>query len=109
VTLEEAIMELTSLTPSGGAFRLGDHDVTVRYCSDCWEWEYRGNIYYDLQDLAEEVLGKGREVLRWPGLAGGMDPGRAQEPGSHSHQSWIPGVPADSFPGHGHHFGFPTV
>jgi len=59
VTLEETIIELTTRTPSGGGFWIGNHHFTVRYCADCWEWEYGGNVFYDLQDLAEEILRRG--------------------------------------------------
>jgi hypothetical protein len=58
--LEETIMDLTARTPNGGGFWLGNHYLVVRYSLDSWEWEYRGNIFYDLQDLAEEIL-KGSE------------------------------------------------
>ena len=57
-TLEETIKALTSRTPSGGSCAIGDSTFIVRYCSDSWEWEYRGNIYYDPQDLAEAILRK---------------------------------------------------
>ena len=56
MTLEETIMDLTSRTPSGGSCWIGDTCFMVRYCSDAWEWEYRGRIYYDPQDLAEVIL-----------------------------------------------------
>jgi hypothetical protein len=57
-SLEETIKALTSTTPSGGCCTIGDSSFLVRYCSDSWEWEYRGNIYYDPQDLAEAILRK---------------------------------------------------
>ena len=58
VTLEEALIERTTSTPSGGGFWIGNHYFTVRYSADCWEWEYLGNVFYDLQDLAEEIMRK---------------------------------------------------
>ena len=51
------IMELTSKVPSGGSCTIGDSTFTVHYCADSWEWSYRGNAYYDAQDLAEAILG----------------------------------------------------
>lgn len=80
MTLEETIRDLTSRTPSGGTCTIGDCSFTVRYCTDIWEWEYRGNIYYDLQDLAETIFrdngansrlvrfytGKIPDQRRWP-------------------------------------------
>jgi hypothetical protein len=56
MTLEEAIMEVTSRTPSGDSCRIGDSAFTVHYCADIWEWEYRGLIFHDPQDLAEAIL-----------------------------------------------------
>jgi hypothetical protein len=57
VTLEQMIMELTSRTPSGGNCTIGDSTFVVYYCADSWEWEFRGNAYYDPQDLADAILG----------------------------------------------------
>jgi hypothetical protein len=57
-TLEETIQALTARTPSGGSCTIGDSTFIVRYCSDSWEWEYRGNLYYDPQDLADAILRK---------------------------------------------------
>ena len=56
MTLVETLAALTARTPSGGGFWLGTNYLVVRYSSDLWEWEYRGNSFYDLQDLAEEIL-----------------------------------------------------
>lgn len=56
MTLEETIMKLTSRTPSGGSCWIGDVSFIVRYCSDCWEWEYLGDIFFDPLDLAEAIL-----------------------------------------------------
>jgi hypothetical protein len=58
VTLEETILELTTRTPCGSGFWIGDNYVNVRYTSDSWEWEYRGNVFYDSEDLADEILKK---------------------------------------------------
>jgi len=55
VTLEETIKDLTSKTPSGGSCRMGDCSFSVWYCADIWEWEYRGHIFHDPQDLAETI------------------------------------------------------
>ena len=68
MNLEETIMHLTARTPSGGGFWLGDHYFLVRYDSDFWEWEYRGNIFYDLVDLSDEVQrrsGAGSPLARY--------------------------------------------
>jgi hypothetical protein len=35
---------------------LGNNYLIVRHGSDSWEWEYRGNIFYDLEHLTKEVL-----------------------------------------------------
>lgn len=64
MTLEETIIELTTRTPSGGGFSIGNHQFTVRYCADSWEWEYGGNVFYDLEDLAEEILRRGGAGIR---------------------------------------------
>jgi hypothetical protein len=56
VTLVEAIADRTTRTPSGGGFWLGSNYLSVRYCVDSWEWEYLGTLFYDLEDLAEEIL-----------------------------------------------------
>jgi hypothetical protein len=56
MTLEDILRDLTSRTPSGGCCSIGDCTFTVYYCTDSWEWEYRDNVYYDLQDLAEAIL-----------------------------------------------------
>ncbi|GEM_PF-4063451 len=76
MTLEETIIELTTRTPSGGGFWIGNHHFTVRYCADCWEWEYGGNVFYDLQDLAEEILRRGGARTRpaGPHNERGFDP-----------------------------------
>ena len=65
--LIDTIMDLTSRTPSGGGFWLGSSYFIVRYGSDWWEWKYRGNVFYDLQDLADEILrrsGAGFRLVR---------------------------------------------
>ena len=57
--LEEIItglMEQTSKTPSGGSCRIGEASITVRYCSDIWEWEYRGETFWDVLDLVEALV-----------------------------------------------------
>ena len=56
MTLEQAILDLTAKTPHGGHFWVGRHFILVRCGSDWWEWEYRGNSFYDPKDLAEDVL-----------------------------------------------------
>jgi len=78
VRVVEALAELTARTPSGGRFWIGSDHCVVRYCSDSWEWEYRSNIFYDLQDLADEVNKAGNEGLMRPsrqGLASESDQG----------------------------------
>jgi hypothetical protein len=68
LTLEESLLFLTTRTPSGGGFWIGAHHFVVRYSADSWEWEYRGNLFYDVQDLAEEVLkrcGPGSRITRF--------------------------------------------
>ena len=80
MTLDETILELTSRTPSGGTCHIGDRSFTIRYCSDIWEWEYRGLVFHDALDLAEAMLrdcntnsrlvrfytGKIPDERRWP-------------------------------------------
>ena len=53
--LEAIIKKLTLGTPSGSSCRVGDAFFTVRYCSDIWEWEYQGETYWDVQDLAKAI------------------------------------------------------
>ncbi len=54
--VEATILELTSQTPSGGSCRIGHASVSVRYCSDTWEWEYLGEAFFDALDLAEAIV-----------------------------------------------------
>ena len=68
MTLEETLLFLTTRTPSGGGFWIGNNRVVVRYSVDTWEWEYRGTPFYDVQDLAEELLmrcGAGSRLARF--------------------------------------------
>jgi hypothetical protein len=55
MTLERMIKRMTITTPSGGRFNIGKVSITVSYCSDFWEWEYLGETYWDVQDLAEAI------------------------------------------------------
>jgi hypothetical protein len=55
MSLEQAIIDLTSRTPSGGTCWIGDVPFTVWYCSDYWEWVFRGVYYFDPQDLSEAI------------------------------------------------------
>ncbi len=71
--LVETIIDLTARTPSGSGFWIGNNYVTVRYCSDFWEWEYQGNVFYDLEDLADEILkehGTSTRLATHPGEGG---------------------------------------
>ena len=52
---EAIIRKLTLETPNGGSCRIGDDAFTVRYCSDIWEWEFQGETYWDVLDLAEAM------------------------------------------------------
>lgn len=60
--LESILLKLTRETSNGGTCRIGDADFVVRYCSDIWEWEYRGETYWDVQDLAEAMIKDGRVI-----------------------------------------------
>ncbi|MDR3684321.1 MAG: hypothetical protein P4L11_11390 [Geothrix sp.] len=53
--LEVLIKKATLKTPSGSSCRVGDASFTVRYCSDIWEWEYLGETFWDVQDLAKAI------------------------------------------------------
>ena len=53
--LEVIIKKLTLVTPSGSCCRVGDVSFTVRYCSDIWEWEYLGETFWDVHDLAKAI------------------------------------------------------
>lgn len=53
--LEAIIKKLTLGTPSGSCCRVGDASFTVRDRSDIWEWEYQGETYWDVQDLAKAI------------------------------------------------------
>ncbi|MDR3684433.1 MAG: hypothetical protein P4L11_11965 [Geothrix sp.] len=55
MSLEQTIIDLTSRTPSGGTCWIGDIPFTVWYCSDYWEWVFRGVYYFDPQDLGEAI------------------------------------------------------
>ena len=56
--LEVVIQKLTLKTPSGSSCRVGDASFTVRYCSDIWEWEYQGETFWDVHDLAKAIARK---------------------------------------------------
>lgn len=64
--LEAIIKKLTRETPSGGSCRIGDASFTVWYCSDIWEWEYLGEIYWDVQDLAHAIARGRQSNVIWP-------------------------------------------
>jgi hypothetical protein len=55
MSLEKTIIDLTSQTPSGGTCWIGDIPFTVWYCSDYWEWVFRGVYYFDPLDLGEAI------------------------------------------------------
>src|ERR1035437_1892894 len=63
-TLEATIVKLTRETPSGGSRRIGDASFTVWYCSDIWEWEYQGETFWDVQDLAEAIVRRSMAALQ---------------------------------------------
>lgn len=54
--LEDIIVKLTRETVSGGTCRIGDASITIRYCSDLWEWDYGGRTFWDVHDLAEAIV-----------------------------------------------------
>jgi len=56
MTLERMIKSMTIATPNGGRYNIGKASITVSYCSDFWEWEYLGETYWDVQDLAEAIV-----------------------------------------------------
>lgn len=56
MTLQTVLEKLTRETPSGDSCRVGDAFITVWYCSNTWEWQYAGETFWDLQDLAEALL-----------------------------------------------------
>jgi len=58
MTLEKLIKSMTIATPSGGRYNIGKASISVSYCSDFWEWEYLGETYWDVQDLAEAIAGR---------------------------------------------------
>lgn len=60
--LESILIRLTRDTSNGGSCHVGDAVVVVRYCSDIWEWEYRGETYWDIQDLAEAMIKDGNVI-----------------------------------------------
>jgi hypothetical protein len=60
VTLEKTIEGLTAKTGSGGFFLIGENITVVWYGRDWWEWEYRGNTFYDAKDLADDVIRRNR-------------------------------------------------
>jgi hypothetical protein len=54
--LERILVKLTRETASGGTCKVGAVSITVRYCSDLWEWEYGGRTFWDVHDLAEAII-----------------------------------------------------
>ena len=60
--LESILIKLTRDTFNGGSCRVGNAVVVVRYCSDIWEWEYQGETYWDVQDLAEAMIKDGSVI-----------------------------------------------
>jgi len=54
--LESILRQATLATPHGGCCRIGDAVITVRYCSDLWEWDYNGETFWDIEDLAEALI-----------------------------------------------------
>jgi hypothetical protein len=55
MSLEAMIKNMTRETPHGSSYTIGKASITVFYCSDFWEWEYLGETYWDVQDLAEAI------------------------------------------------------
>src|SRR5664279_543282 len=53
--LEQTILDLTAKSPSGGTCWIGSIPFTVWYCSDYWEWVFRGVYYFDPLDLSEAI------------------------------------------------------
>lgn len=54
--LEGLIAAMTRRTPSGGECLIGLASFTVRYESGWWEWDYLGETYWTLEDLAVALL-----------------------------------------------------
>lgn len=54
--LESILIKLTRDTSNGSSCRIGDAVIVVRFCSDIWEWDYQGETYWDVQDLAEAII-----------------------------------------------------
>ena len=55
MSLEKAILDLTSKISSGGTCWIGDLPFTVWFDSDYWEWEFQGVYYFDPLDLSEAI------------------------------------------------------
>ena len=64
MTLEEIIMDLTARTANGGHFWIGSNYIIVRHGLDRWEWVYRGRSFYDLADLAENIIWRNSSTSR---------------------------------------------
>jgi len=60
--LEAIILGLTRGCCDGGTFHIGDVSVVLRCSSDIWEWEYRGETYWDVENLAESIIRDGQAV-----------------------------------------------
>lgn len=54
--LESILRQATLATPHGGCCRIGDAVITVRSCTDLWEWDYNGETFWDIEDLAEALI-----------------------------------------------------
>lgn len=76
--LEATILRLTHETPSGGSCQVGPASFKVFYCSDIWEWEFQGETYWDVEDLAKAMAPAMKVAYPTPA---GM--GRAAESKSH--------------------------
>jgi hypothetical protein len=55
MSLEKAIIDLTSKISSGGTCWIGDLPFTVWFDLDYWEWEFQGAYYFDPLDLSEAI------------------------------------------------------
>jgi hypothetical protein len=69
MSLEQSILDLTAKTPSGGTCWIGDIPFTVWYCSDYWEWVFRGVYYFDPLDLSEAIEASVETTTEGPPLA----------------------------------------
>lgn len=93
--LQALLEQLTREAQSGATCQVGNATITVRYCSNFWEWQLAGETFWDLQDLAEALLqGSSTAIEKTQHL-----PNNCQAGGDRSHIKRTTLVPLRESPG----------